>query len=250
MSHARHRMSCLALAIAAALGLSACTSTTPASKAKPSSAATDSSTSATGNSAPALFKQLQRSGATAKSVRIKGSITNGATAAAAAVTVKIDIAGDLAGKNNIALVDDGTGVMELLTVGGKTYIKADTAYWTKNGTAAIAKVAAGKYILVPAASAANMSDSTVGKLLTQIYASAAGQLSTKVVTTEVNGVPAYLLATKANDSKLYVSADGQARLLRVEGSKGQLSAWDFTEWNAVPLASAPAADQLTTLPSK
>ena len=111
-------------------------------------------------------------------------------------------------------------------------------------------MAAGKYILVPAGSAANMSDSNVGKLLTQIYASAAGQLSTKVVKTEVNGVPAYLRTTNTDDTKPYVSADGQARLLRVEGSKGQLSAWDFTEWNAVPPVTAPAADQITTIPTK
>jgi hypothetical protein len=248
MSYAGHRRtSYLALAAAVALGLSACSSSTPVSKAKPSSA---TSTVATGNSAAALFQQLQKSGTQAKSVRITGSISNGATASSKAVKVQIDIAGDLSGKNNKALVDDGSGSMELLTVGGKTYIKADAAYWTKNGDAAIAKLAAGKYILVPAASAAKMSDTTVGKLLKQIYTSASGQLSSKVVKTEINGVPAYLLTTKTNDTKLYVSSDGQARLLRVVGSKGQMSAWDFTEWNAVPPATAPPASQQATMPSK
>ena len=253
MGFATHRRaSYLAVAIAVAVGLSACSSSTPASTAKPSAASTPSAqvTSATGNSAPALFEQLQKSGASARSVRIKGTVTNGATAASKAVTVQIDIAGDLAGKNNTALINDGTGAMELLTVGGKTYLKADTAYWTKNGSAAIAKVAAGKYIVVPPTSAAAMSDSTAGKLLSQIYSSASGQLSTKVVKTEVNGVPAYLLTTKSNDTKLYVTADGQARLLRVQGSKGQLSAWDFSEWNAVPLVSAPAPTNVTTIPTR
>jgi hypothetical protein len=234
------------------VALSACSSGTPASTPKASSTITASATSTgtTASTAPALFEQLQKSGAAARSVRIKGSVTNGATAASKAVTVQIEIAGDLAGKNNTAMINDGTGVMELLTVAGKTYLKADTAYWTKNGSAAIAKVAAGKYIVVPSTSAAAMSDSTAGKLLSQIYASAAGQLSTKVVKTEVNGVPAYLLTTKTNDTKLYVSADGQARLLRVEGSKGELQAWDFTQWNAVPAVSAPTAAQVTTIPTK
>jgi hypothetical protein len=135
-------------------------------------------------------------------------------------------------------------------VGGKTYRKADTAYWTKNYSAAVAKTLAGKYTLLSAESAASTGAPTVSGLLNQIYASATGQLSTKVVKTQVNGVPAYLLTTKTNDTKIYVSADGKALLLRVEGSKGQLTAWDFTQWNAVPPASAPAGAQLNTPPSK
>jgi len=35
-------------------------------------------------------------------------------------------------------------------VGGNSYLKADTAYWTENGSAAAAKLAAGKYVKVPA----------------------------------------------------------------------------------------------------
>ena len=249
MRHAsRQRTSYLALAATVALALTACASTSSATKARPSSSSKAVGAGATGSSADALFQQLRKDGAAAKTVRIKGTISNGATSASKAVKVQIDIAGDLGGKNSRALVNDGSGAMELLTVGGKTYIKADTAYWTKNGTAAIAKVAAGKYILVPAGSATTTSDSTVGQLLGQIYTSAAGKLNTKVDKTQVNGVPAYVMTTKAKDTKLYVSADGQARLLRVEGSKGGLSAMDFTEWNAVPPVSAPAASQLTTIP--
>src|SRR5665647_2687890 len=193
MPHARRqRTSYLALAATVALGLTACASTSSATKAKPSSSSSAVGAVATGNSADALFQQLRKDGAAAKTVRIKGTISNGATSASKAVKVQIDIAGDLGGKNSRALVNDGSGAMELLTVGGKTYIKVDK--------------------------------------------------------TQVNGVPAYVMTTKANDTKIYVSADGQARLLRVEGSKGGLSAMDFTEWNAVPPVSAPAASQLTTIP--
>jgi len=38
--------------------------------------------------------------------------------------------------------------------------------------------------------------------------------------------------------------------VRVEGSKGQLSAWDFTQWNAVPPATPPPAGQVATLPTR
>ena len=250
MSFVRLRNSgCLALAAAVAVGLGACSSTSTGKKAGQASGSPSATSPGATGPAAALFQQVRKSGTTAKSVRIKGTVANGA-ATSKAVTVKIDIAGDLAGKNNTAFINDGTGAMELLTVGGQTYVKADTGYWTKNGSAAMAKVAAGKYIKVPAASAAKMNDNTVGNLLNQIYVSAAGRLSPTVTKTRLNGAPVYLLTTQANDTKLYVSADGQARLLRVEGSKGQLSAWDFTQWNAVPPATPPPAGQVATLPTR
>jgi hypothetical protein len=241
----RQRASCLALAVAVALGLSACSSSTTA-KAK---AVGSPTAGVTGNSATALFQQLRASSAAAKSVQVRGAISNGATATGKSVTAQIDIAGDPAGKNSRAIINDGTGVVELLTVGGKTYRKADTAWWTKNYSAAAAKRLAGKYTLLSAGSAAAAGIPTVAKLLDQIYASASGNLNTTVVKTSVKGTPAYLVTTKANDTKIYVSTDGAARLLRVEGSGGQLSAWDFTDWNAVPPLRAPVAGQLNKTPN-
>jgi hypothetical protein len=256
MSFARHRhRSCLALAAAAVLGLSACSSSSPGTSTSPTRATPSSSSSAaspnrTSASASALFDQLHKSGTTAKSVRIKGSITNGSIANKA-VKVKVDIAGDRAGKNMHAKVNDGTGAIEILTVGAQTYLKADTAYWTKNGSSAIAKLAADKYIKVPAGSAAGIGGLTVGKLMDQIFAkdiSAASKLSTTVKKTQIDGVPAYLMTTKRDDAKIYVSADGKAHLLRVEGAKGQQTRLDFTQWDAVPPASPPPASQLAEIP--
>jgi hypothetical protein len=242
----RQRTSYLALAAVVALSVSACASGTTSTTDKPSSTIA----LPTGNSADALLQRSRINGAAAKSVRIKGTVANGASGASKAVTAKIQISGDLAGKNNLVVVNDGSGVVEMLTVGGKTYRKADAAYWTKNYSAAHAKTLAGKYTLLSAASAAASGSPTISGLLDQIFSSAKGQLSTKVVKTKVNGVPAYLLTTKANDTKIYVSADGKTLLLRVEGTKGQMTAWDFTQWNAVPPASAPAPAQLNTAPSK
>jgi hypothetical protein len=242
----RQRTSYLALAAAVALGLSACSSGTAATTTKPSA----TSAVPTGNSAAALLQRSRMNSAAAKSVRIKGTVKNGASGASKAVAAKVEIAGDLAGKNNLVLVNDGTGVVEMLTVGGKTYRKADAAYWTKNYSAAHAKRLAGRYTPLSAASAAATGAPTVSGLLDQIFASAKGQLSTAVVKTKVNGVPAYLLTTKAKDTKIYVSADGKTVLLRVEGSKGQKTVWDFSQWNAVPPASAPAPAQLNVAPSK
>jgi hypothetical protein len=257
MSLARDRhTSQTALAAAVVLALSACSSSAPDAKTTSAKASAGSSSSApvatstTAASATALFEQLRKSGAAAKSVRIKGSIANGSITSKA-VKVQVDIAGDRAGKNMRAMVNDGTGAIEILTAGGQTYLKADTAYWTKNGSAAVAKLAAGKYIKVPAGSSAGIGGLTVGKLLDQIFAkdiSTAGKVNTNVTKTEVGGVPAYVMTTKVDDMKIYVSADGKARLMRVEGSKGQQTTLDFTQWNTVPPASAPPADQLANIP--
>jgi len=256
MSFARHRhMSCLALAAAAVLALSACSSSSPTATTSPAKAASGSSSSTAGpkttsSSASELFDQLRKSGAAAKSVRIKGSITNGSITNKA-VKVKVDIAGDRAGKNMQAIVNDGTGDVEILTVGGQTYLKADTAYWTKNGSAAVAKLAAGKYIKVPAGSAAGMGGLTVGTLLDQIFAqdiSTAGKLNATVKKTQIDGVAAYLMTTKLDGTKIYVAADGTAHLLRVEGTKSAQTRLDFSEWNAVTPPSPPPADQLVDLP--
>jgi hypothetical protein len=251
MSLARHRSApCLALAAAVALALGACSSSSPSAKAPPSGSAGVTSSAGVANTPTALLEQMRKSSAAAKSVRVKGTIVNNANTAKK-VTLKINIAGDRAGKNMQAIVDDGTGAIEILTSGGQTYLKADNAYWTKNGSAAIAKLAAGKYIKVPAKSATGISGLTVGTLLDQIFAedmSAASKLNTKVEKTEVNGVPVYLMTTKSDGTKIYVTADGKALLLRVEGSKNQQGTVDFTEWDAVAPVSPPPADQVATIP--
>jgi len=246
MSFPRHtRTSYLVLAAAVAIALSACASTTT-DKAKPSGSSSAASAATTAPSAATVYQQMRTSGAAAKSVHIKGAFTDKGQ------KLQIDIAGDRAGKNMKALVDDGNGQVEILAAAGDVYIKGDAAYWTKNGSAAIAKVAAGKYVKVPAGSAASLDDLKVGTLLDQIVASdmsTADKLNTNVQTTSVDGVRAYLLTTKVGgDAKIFVSADGKARLLRVEGPKTQPGTLVFTQWDAVAPVSAPSADQLATIP--
>ena len=246
MSFTRHRRtSYFALTAAVALSLSACTSTPAPGKAKTSSSSTATSAATTAPTAATVYQLMRKSGAAAKSVHIRGAFTDKGQ------KLQIDIAGDRAGKNMRALVNDGNGQVEILTAEGNVYVKADAAYWTKNGSAAIAKVAAGKYVKAPA-SASGLDALKVGTLLDQIVASdmsSADKLNTKVQTTVVDGAPAYLMTTKVGeDAKIYVSADGRARLLRVEGPKSQPGTLVFTQWDAVAPVSAPSADQLATIP--
>jgi hypothetical protein len=199
-----------------------------------------------GPSAADVYQQIRTSAAEAKSVHVKGAFTENGK------TLQIDAAGDRAGTNTTVIVNDGTGKLEVLTVNGNYYLKADAAFWSKNGSAAVAKLAADKYVKVPASMAAGMSDLKMGALLDKILAkdmSTANKLSTNVEKTELNGVPAYVLTDKigSDGSKIYASADGQARLMRLVGPKSEGSL-DFTEWDAVPPVSAPPADQIVSLP--
>jgi len=196
--------------------------------------------------ATTLYQQMRKNAAAAKSVHIKGAFTD------AGQKLQIDIAGDRGGKNTRGIVNDGTGEVEILIAGGKTYVKADAAFWTKNASAEVATLAAGKYLVVPTGSAAGTAGFEVGTLLDQIFAqdmTTLQSLNTKVAKTEVNGIPAYLMTDRigSDGSKIYVSADGRARLLRLESPKAQGSL-DFTQWDAVPPVSAPPADQLAKIP--
>jgi predicted heme/steroid binding protein len=195
-------------------------------------------------SAKALYEQMRRSVAAAKSVRIKGTVNSNGS------KLTIDVAGDRDGKNARALVNDGTGQAELLTVGGDVYVRADAAYWTKNGSAALAKVAAGKYVKIPAGT--GLTDTLkVSKLLDGIFTDLplAGALQ-QVERTDLGGTPAYLLTDRigAGGGKIYVSADGKAYLLRIVSTKGNPGVLEFTEWNSVPPFSAPPASQQIKIP--
>ena len=199
-----------------------------------------------GPSAAGLYQQMRTSAAAAKSVHIKGAFTQNGQ------KLQIDVAGDRAGTNSRVTVDDGNGAVEILTVNGRFYLKADAAYWTKNASAAAAKLAAGKYVVVPAGSAAGTDSLQVGTLLDQILAkdmSAVQKLNTNVDKTQVSGVPAFLITDKigSNGSKIYVSADGRGRLLRMESPTDQ-GLLDFTQWDAVAPVGPPPGDQMVKLP--
>ena len=231
----------VALALAVAASLTSCGTTSTSNEVKQGGSVSATTTAVP--SAKALYEQMRSNVAAAKSVRIKGSVID------AGKKLTIDIAGDRDGKSTRAVVSDGTGQAELLTVGSTVYIKADTAYWTKHASAAAAKIAADKYVKIP--SGTGVGDLKVGSLLDGAFKDLplAGALQ-KVETATVNGAPAYVLADRigGGDGKIYVSADGKARLLRIVGAKASPGTLDFSQWDAVPPTSAPPADQLVKIP--
>ncbi|HYO19369.1 MAG TPA: DUF2092 domain-containing protein [Dermatophilaceae bacterium] len=75
-------------------------------------------------------------------------------------------------------------------------------------------------------------------------------MTQKVEQTDVDGVPAYMLADRigSQDGQIYVSADGKAQLLRIVSAKKNTGTLDFTDWDAVPPLSAPPASQQVKIP--
>jgi len=235
----------LALLAAVALTLSACTPGTAAGRAAASSSSAPTSVATTPPTAAAVYQQMRKSGAAATSVHVKGDYTDDGQ------PLQLDVAGDRAGTTMRLLVNFGSGPIDILKVNDDFYLKADATFWTRLDSAVVAKVAAGKYVKVPAGSAAGMGDFRVGTLLDRVFAedlSSVDKLNTAVQTTRLDGVPAYLMTTKVGgDAKIYVSADGQARLLRTESAKSGILS--FTQWDSVAPTSAPPADQSATVPS-
>ena len=233
----------LALLGAVALSLSACTFTAADGAVKASSPSRSSGLASAAPTAAAAYQLMRTSGAAALSVHITG------TYADMGQQVQLDVAGDRAGATMRMLVNFGSGVIEILKVNNDFYLKADAAYWTRlYGSAAIAKSAAGKYVKVPAGSAAGMGDFRVGALLDQVLAegmSAPDQLKPTVQRTVVDGVPAYLVTAKTGDVTFYVSANAQGRLLRAASSKS--GTMDFAQWDSVMLTGPPPTDRLAVI---
>lgn len=246
MSHRRTSYLAIAIAIAMALSLSACASSTAAGIGKTDSSSRASSAATTVPTAAQAYRLTQESGAAAKSVHVVGDYTDQGQ------KLKLNVSGDRAGQSMRLLVNFGIGVIEILKVKSLFYLKADAAFWMRlDGSAATANIAAGKYVKVPAGSAAGMGNFRVGTLLDQVFAQdipKADNLNPTVQKTNIDGVPAYLLTAKTDDNtKLYVSADSQGRLLRTESTKN--GTLDFTGWNSAATTTTPPADQQAKTPN-
>jgi hypothetical protein len=244
LNHLRLRPAYLIVAATVSLSLTGCVTVNEVAGTKTSSSPVVTSAVTQVPTAKVLFETMRKNVAAAKSVRLKGEVTQGGQ------ELKIDITGDRNGKNLRALVNDGAFEVEFLTAGGNVYMKANAAYWTKNASATVAKVAAGKYVKAPTA-LPGMDKFKVGYLLDGIHENSlpsAGILP-KVERTDVDGVPAYMLTERVSGevAKVYISADGKARLMRIL-SASNAGALDFSEWDAVGPMSPPSADQLVKIP--
>jgi hypothetical protein len=224
--------------LAAALSLTACGSGHP------------SGTATQGPQAADLYAAARRSAVSATSAHVTGSSTT------AGVTSTIDLVGNRSGSNSRVVLRTGDeGPVEIRVVDGATYLKGDSAYWTKQADARTAAAVAGRFVRLRG-DQVKAPGLTLSNLLDRVFTEKElGQVDTvnaAVGTATVDGRRAYVLTQRVggDGARISVSADSRHDLLRVDGTTRKPGTMHFSQWNAAPTVTAPADDQVAPLPSR
>jgi hypothetical protein len=172
---------------------------------------------------------------TAKSVHVAGTINTGSP-----VTIDLELVRNVGGKGSITT---NGSTFQIVSVGGKVYIKADAATLQKLGNSsvgsAVAQLLGGKWFVAPT-SVPQLS--SIGSLtdINKLFDAALknpGKL-TKGSETKINGQPAIGVNSTAKDGTLYVATTGTAYPLQIAGSKNQGTV-NFTDWDSAIDIKAP-----------
>lgn len=236
------RVSPVALAapvvLAALLALSGCGSGHP------------SGTATQGPQAAELYAAARHSAMAASSAHVTGASTSGG------VTSTLDLSGNRDGTNQrVLLGSPKDGSVEIRVVDGTTYLKGDRTYWTAQADARTAAAVSGRFVRLPG-DQARARGTTLASILTTVFPedqlSATDVLNSTVARRTVDGRPAYVLTQRVggDGARMSVSTDARHDLLRVDGTSKKPGTLHFSGWNTVPEVTAPAADQIATLPSR
>jgi hypothetical protein len=169
----------------------------------------------------------------ATSVHVSGTINTGS-----AVTVDLYLVRDVGGKGSITT---NGSTFQVVSTGGKLYVKADAATLTKIGNAAVAQLLAGKWFIAPTSlsQVSSLSNLTNISKLFSAALSQSGNL-TKGDTTTVNGQAVIGVTSSRKNGTLYVATTGTPYPVQIAGTKpGNNGAISFTDWNKSVDVSAP-----------
>lgn len=245
MSLRRTALAAVPLCVALAAGCSA-SSTPSASGADP---AMSTSSSASLPTVKDLFEQARSSALAAKSMRIVGSITQGGS------EVSLELSGAVDGSNQQMVAEvPSLGKVTMLVVAGKSYLRLSPELVKSLGQEAALKPYVGKWIVVPQAQAKSMGSTTTKSILDDMFAdtemTALDQVTTQVAKESVDGIPAYVLsdATGKSQAKVYVTADGKARLLKIVSTGSNAGTMTVSDWDAVAAYPAPSGKDLAVIP--
>ncbi|YAL83377.1 hypothetical protein ACMYYO_00835 [Dermacoccaceae bacterium W4C1] len=230
----------------AAASSSAAASSTAA--ATTSATPSPSGTRVDGAQIPTLMKQVRAAVTKAKTARVVvgGQISAGQT-------VQMDVRGRVDGSNQLLTMTQSgdSAKAELLTVGGKRYLKASSAFWVSYQIEAAKAAQLSKtYVIAPESLIVNMKEITINALWTNMRtglsldsASASNSTLDKIT---VNGAEAFRL--KRADTKATVVFDAKTKLPIEVDQAGDANA-KFSTWNGIKAYTAPAASELGTLPT-
>jgi hypothetical protein len=194
-----------------------------------------SSTNGVESKSPAkIIEAAQNAAASAKSVRVRGSVASAGTQ----LSLNLQIEQGKGAKGTIA---EGPLSFELIRVGETVYIKGSEAFYAHFAGAEAAKLLQGKWLQAPASSGefetlGNLTDmrSLIGTVLGQH-----GNLQ-KGATTTVSGEKAVAVKDLTKDATLYVATSGKPYPIRIAKSGSGGGTVNFEGWNANVSISPPS----------
>ena len=196
---------------------------------------------ANGPSVASLISSMKAGFASAKSVRMSGTLTEqGRT-----VTLNLGMlrSGDMSGTLSV-----GSTHLTIVVAGGKAYELVTKAFFKtiqqqSHVPSSVCALMCGKYLAVPISSFSTFNlPGMTGQIEKKIpVAKAVGS----VRDTSYGGEPAYELVG-SNGTKLYLARNGTHYLLGM--TVGTFGTLNFSDWNKVPPVTPPPASQVYNLP--
>jgi hypothetical protein len=141
-------------------------------------------------------------------------------------------------------IESGGTRLEIVDTGHRVYVQVTKGFLKVSGApASVCQHACGKFVAVSASMANSIGgDFTMSKLLGSVRQALPSYVKTG--TTTIGGQQALILHG-SDGSTLYVAATGTPYPLRAIAPKlHNAGALNFSQWNAVPVISAPPASQV------
>jgi hypothetical protein len=169
----------------------------------------------------------------AGAVRVAGTLGTGAEAQ----TLDLFLQGeDVSGSITI-----GGQTVQVLTVGGTSYIQAAGDFWLSSGVPAEAvPMLDGVWVVVPPEEAASFGEITLAGLIQELRAPSDGPGEDEVTTDELNGEEV-LVVTEGGGSTLYVAAEDPTYPLLIEDTGAEPGTLEFSEFGETRTLTAPEA---------
>ena len=185
----------------------------------------------------------------AASVTLEGDISSGSDSA------KVMISGNKDGSNSKAKVTTKDGTIEVLSVDGTSYLKADEEFFTKTAgkeaAGMLTALAGDKWISVKDAS--QFGDFNLGSMIDSIGKDKLVNTEAPKVTAksleDLNGVKAFKYV--GDETDLWIAAEGEPYLLKIESTGAAANGsgtMTFKDWNAVAPHTAPAQAEIVSIP--
>ena len=185
----------------------------------------------------------------ATSVTLNGNISSGSESA------KIMLSGNKEGSNSKATITTKDGTIELLTVEGGSYMKADKKFLAKTAgeeaAGMLATMAGDKWISIKDAS--QFGDFNLGSMLDSLGTEKMVSVEAPKVTAksleDLHGAKTFKYV--GDETNFWIAAEGEPYLLKIESTGSTTDAagtMTFSEWNAVAPHKAPADVEVISVP--